>query len=246
MMIAFELIIYILFNIFYFAKFSYSLYTDVYVYVNLYYPLEILVSIIISIIISYFRNHVFALKKTILSVVISLLIFFIINIILNFFYEDVVSHYYSSTDETVSDMFSFGTYSKSVGNIFEVKNKAMAKYKKFCYVVQGYDESFTADDTIVFPSKEFTCTVYKINTDMFIIYDWKNREIINSISKKTIEERAFVEFSKLGEVEKIKIYNCNVYGQLEGEEMMQLLYIVPRNGEFCLEFNTDRKNKLLE
>ncbi|MCG8501881.1 MAG: hypothetical protein MJB12_15965, partial [Firmicutes bacterium] len=132
---------------------------------------------------------------------IPVIVYFLIIFLLESNLDYIIRHYYYKTP--YESLVYISEYAKTKGNYITVREKLISEGFSVDYIVEGYTDGFGASTEE--EAKSYSKTIYYVNYDFFIIYDWTDNEIVTSIKKDELQD-IFIDKTNITNYERI-LYN---------------------------------------
>ena len=135
-----------------------------------------------------------AIGVSLIPVIVYFFIIFLLDLNLHY----IISDYYEKTP--YESLVYISEYAKTKGNYITVREKLISEGFTVDSIEEGYTDSFGASTEE--EVKSYSKTIYYVNYDFFIIYDWTDNEIITSIKKDALQD-LFIDKMNITNYERI-------------------------------------------
>lgn len=150
------------------------------------------------------------------------------------FGDDVLRHYYTTTD--YSTLGGLNHYTQMRGNLLTVKWEAFKEKLWPKSITQGLSSQFVAEEMHDIEPAFYEEVVYRVDNRTYFIYDWTTQKII---ATQTTEELREEVLEKLGISHLENNQSLSMYDKVvrlhTGEGTSEDYYLIPKEGVFTIE-----------
>lgn len=187
--------------------------------------------ILIPVVLNWYFGYRQSKKANLISGVLAIMLSTILQVTIILNTGIVLNQYYSTYN--YQTIFSFGSYTQQEGNLWVIYTALIGKgIYPISRIIEGNDSTDYTDGSYGVDTGRYAKTIYRINDDFYIIYDWSSKKIITHVSEEELIHRYF------GNKKEQELINLNLTASRVDvyiKNQVEYYYIVPEDNQIVIK-----------